>query len=116
MIKKGDIVVGLDIGTSKICAVVGALGEESEIDIVGIGIHPSKGLKKGVVVNIESTVDSIKRAVEELYEVEVAKVTSITSAFQEIKNRAESHWQELKYSGKPVIMVSTATCGRAAGA
>lgn len=65
MTRKGDMVVGLDIGTSKICAVVGALGEESEIDIVGIGIHPSKGLKKGVVVNIESTVDSIKRAVEE---------------------------------------------------
>ena len=65
MMRKGDMVVGLDIGTSKICAVVGALGEENEIDIVGIGIHPSKGLKKGVVVNIESTVDSIKRAVEE---------------------------------------------------
>jgi len=65
MIKKGDIIVGLDIGTSKICAIVGALGEENEIDIIGIGIHPSKGLKKGVVVNIDSTVDSIKKAIEE---------------------------------------------------
>jgi cell division protein FtsA len=65
MIKRGDVVVGLDIGTSKICAIVGALNDENEIDIIGIGISPSKGLKKGVVVNIESTVDSIKRAVEE---------------------------------------------------
>jgi len=65
MIKRGDVVVGLDIGTSKICAIVGALNDENEIDIIGIGISPSRGLKKGVVVNIESTVDSIKRAVEE---------------------------------------------------
>ena len=57
-------VVALDIGTTKICAVVGETTPEG-IDIVGIGTHPSEGLRKGVVVNIESTVDSIKRAVEE---------------------------------------------------
>ena len=65
MIKKGDIVVGLDIGTSKICAIVGAMNDEDEIDIIGIGICNSRGLRKGVVVNIESTVDAIKRAIEE---------------------------------------------------
>ncbi|OQW96856.1 MAG: cell division protein FtsA [Desulfobacteraceae bacterium A6] len=59
-----NIVVGLDIGTTKICAVVGEVIDK-EINIIGIGTHPSIGLRKGVVVNIESTVDSIKKAVEE---------------------------------------------------
>jgi cell division protein FtsA len=59
-----NIIVGLDIGTTKICAVVGELAG-STINIIGIGTHPSIGLRKGVVVNIESTVDSIKKAVEE---------------------------------------------------
>jgi cell division protein FtsA len=63
--KRDDIIVGLDIGTTKICAIVGAITNEGNIDIIGIGSHPSKGLKKGVVINIESTVASIKQAVEE---------------------------------------------------
>ena len=61
----GRIMVGLDIGTSKVVAIVAELGLEGEIDIIGIGSHPSKGLKKGVVVNIETTVESIRRAIEE---------------------------------------------------
>ena len=59
------MLVGLDIGTSKVVAIVAELGLEGEIDIIGIGSHPSKGLKKGVVVNIETTVESIRRAIEE---------------------------------------------------
>ena len=59
-----NIVVGLDIGTTKICAVVGETSN-GDINIIGIGTSPSIGLRKGVVVNIESTVDSIKKAVEE---------------------------------------------------
>lgn len=59
-----NIIVGLDVGTTKICAVVGEL-KGNDINIIGIGTHPSIGLRKGVVVNIESTVDSIKKAVEE---------------------------------------------------
>ncbi len=59
-----DIIVGLDIGTTKICAVVGERSENG-INIIGTGTHPSVGLKKGVVIDIESTVDSIKKAVEE---------------------------------------------------
>jgi cell division protein FtsA len=59
-----NIVVGLDVGTTKICAVVGDISG-AEINIIGIGTHPSIGLRKGVVVNIESTVESIKKAVEE---------------------------------------------------
>ena len=59
-----NIIVGLDVGTTKICAVVGEVSGK-EINIVGIGTHPSIGLRKGVVVDIESTVESIQKAVEE---------------------------------------------------
>jgi cell division protein FtsA len=67
MTKKSEknMIVGLDIGTSKVVAIVGEVSPQGEIEIIGIGSHPSKGLKKGVVVNIESTVHSIQRAVEE---------------------------------------------------
>ncbi|TSA09060.1 MAG: cell division protein FtsA [Deltaproteobacteria bacterium] len=61
---QGNIIVGLDIGTTKICAVVGEVNENT-IKIVGVGSHPSIGLRKGVVVNIESTVNSIQKAIEE---------------------------------------------------
>ena len=60
-----NLIVGLDIGTSKIVALVGEVGNDGEIEVIGIGTHKSDGLKKGVVVNIESTVQSIQRAVEE---------------------------------------------------
>jgi cell division protein FtsA len=60
----GELIVGLDIGTTKICAVVGSVTRDGT-DVVGTGTHASVGLRKGVVVNIESTVDSIQRAVEE---------------------------------------------------
>ena len=62
---KSELIVGLDIGTTKICAVVGEPSENGGMDIVGIGTSPSTGLRKGVVVNIEQTVQSIKRALEE---------------------------------------------------
>ena len=62
--RKDNLIVGLDIGTTKICAIVGNVTEEG-IDIVGIGTSPSRGLRKGVVINIESTVASIRKAVEE---------------------------------------------------
>src|SRR3569832_495029 len=67
MLKKGekDLIVGLDIGTSKVVAIVGEIKPDGAINVVGLGSHPSRGLKKGVVVNIESTVQSIQRAVEE---------------------------------------------------
>ncbi|HTL13053.1 MAG TPA: cell division protein FtsA [Bdellovibrionota bacterium] len=65
---KKDLVVGLDIGTTKICAIVGEIAEAGPhptIDVVGIGTAPSTGLRKGVVVNIDATVESISKAVEE---------------------------------------------------
>ncbi len=64
MSRKDSIVVGLDIGTTKICTVVAEVAD-GQVNIIGIGTHPSKGLRKGVVVNIDSTVQSIKKAVEE---------------------------------------------------
>lgn len=63
--QEGDLIVGVDIGTTKICAMVGEISEKGGIDIVGIGTHPSKGLRKGVVINIEATVGSIKSAIQE---------------------------------------------------
>lgn len=67
MASGGDnkMIVGLDIGTSKVVAIVGAITPEGQLEVVGIGSHRSTGLKKGVVVNIESTVLSIRRAIEE---------------------------------------------------
>ena len=64
MLKKNSIVVGLDIGTTKVCAVVGEMTEQG-VEIIGVGSHSSQGLRKGVVINIEGTVNSVKRAVEE---------------------------------------------------
>jgi len=65
MAKHNQILVGLDIGTSKIACVVAESGPDGKLDVVGVGTHPSRGLRKGVVVNIESTVESIRLAVEE---------------------------------------------------
>ncbi len=62
--KRHEIIVGLDIGTTKICTVVAEV-KDHEVNIIGIGSHSSIGLRKGVVVNIEATVESIKKAVEE---------------------------------------------------
>jgi cell division protein FtsA len=75
---RGDegLIVGLDIGTTKICAVVGEVNPDG-IDIVGLGTHPSVGLRKGVVVNIESTVESIKRAIEEAELMAGCEITSV---------------------------------------
>jgi cell division protein FtsA len=64
MAKHDELIVGLDIGTTKIAAIVGEVNEEG-IDIIGVGTHPSRGLRKGVVTHIDNTVASIKRAVEE---------------------------------------------------
>jgi cell division protein FtsA len=74
--KKEEFIVGLDIGTTKICAIVG-VPSAKRLDIIGIGTHPSHGLRKGVVINIESTVQSIKRAVEEAELMAGCEITSV---------------------------------------
>jgi cell division protein FtsA len=74
--RKEDLIVGLDIGTTKICAVV-AEPTEGGVDVIGIGTHPSRGLRKGVVVDIDATVDSIKHAVEEAELMADCEITSV---------------------------------------
>jgi cell division protein FtsA len=93
--KKNDrnLIVGLDIGTSKVVALVGEIKTDGSIEIIGFGSHPSRGLKKGVVVNIESTVASIQRAVEEA---ELMAGCQINSVFTGI---AGSHVRSLNSHG-----------------
>ncbi|MDQ6980071.1 MAG: cell division FtsA domain-containing protein, partial [Ghiorsea sp.] len=77
MARENQIIVGLDIGTSKIACIVAEAAPDGRLDIVGIGTHPSSGLRRGVVVNIESTVESIRLAVEEaelMADVDIKKV------------------------------------------
>jgi len=88
-----NLIVGLDIGTSKVVAIVGEVVPEGKIEVIGIGSHPSRGLKKGVVVNIESTVHSIQRAVEEA---ELMAGCQIHSVFAGI---AGSHIRSLNSHG-----------------
>lgn len=77
MANKPEVIVGLDIGTTKIAVIVGQRGIGGKIDIVGIGTHPSLGLRKGVVVNIEATVASIRHAVEEAELMAGCEITTV---------------------------------------
>jgi len=74
--KNDRIIVGLDIGTTKICTIVGEV-VDSNLEIIGLGIAPSKGIKKGVVVNIDETVDAIKRSVQEAEMMAGSKISSV---------------------------------------
>jgi cell division protein FtsA len=74
--KRDSLVVGLDIGTTKICTIVGEMAD-GQVKIIGLGTFPSKGLRKGVVINIESTVQSIKKAVEEAELMADCHITSV---------------------------------------
>jgi cell division protein FtsA len=62
---KNSYIVGLDIGTKKIAAIIGEIGEDNKVEIIGVGAAESRGLRKGVVVNLEATVSAIKKAQEE---------------------------------------------------
>lgn len=100
-----DLIVGLDIGTSKVVAIVCEITEEDGVEVVGIGSHPSRGLKKGVVVNIESTVQSIQRAIEEA---ELMAGCEIHSVFTGI---AGSHIRSLNSTGIVAIRDEEVTAG-----
>ncbi len=88
-----QMIVGLDIGTSKVVAIIGVAGPNGQLEIVGTGMHPSSGIKKGVVVNIESTVHAIQRAIEE---VELMAGCQIHSVYAGI---AGSHIRSLNSHG-----------------
>ena len=107
MSRRGEknLIVGLDIGTSKVVAIVGEVNPEGTIEVIGIGSHPSRGMKKGVVVNIESTVQSIQRAVEEA---ELMAGCQIHSVFAGI---AGSHIQSLNSHGIVAIRDKEVTQG-----
>ena len=100
-----NLIVGLDIGTSKVVAIVGEVMPEGDLEVIGIGSNPSRGLKKGVVVNIESTVHSIQRAVEEA---ELMAGCQIHSVFAGI---AGSHIRSLNSHGIVAIRDKEVTAG-----
>ncbi len=99
MTKRNDkrLIVGLDIGTSKVSAIVAEACSDGDIEIIGMGKHTARGMKKGVVVNIESTVQSIKRAIEEA---ELMAGCEIHSVFVGI---AGSHINSLNSHGMVAI-------------
>jgi cell division protein FtsA len=107
MVRKSDrdVIVGLDIGTSKVVALVGEITSDGWIDVIGLGSQPSRGLKKGVVVNIESTVQSIQRAVEEA---ELMADCEINSVYAGI---AGSHVRSLNSHGVVAIRDREVTHG-----
>jgi len=87
------MIVGLDIGTSKIVAIVAEIDADGNIEIVGMGSHPSQGLKKGVVINIDSTVNAIEKAVKEAEEMANVKIQSVFAGI------AGSHVKSLNSHG-----------------
>jgi len=100
-----NLIVALDIGTSKVVAIVGEVNAENDIEIIGIGSHPSRGLKKGVVVNIESTVQSIQRAVEEAELMAGCQIHSVCAGI------AGSHIKSLNSHGIVAIRDKEVTHG-----
>jgi cell division protein FtsA len=92
-----NLVVALDIGTSKVACLVAELGADGRLEVLGMGSHESRGLKKGVVVNIEATVAAIQRALEEA---ELMADCKITSAFVGI---AGSHIRSFNSTGMVAV-------------
>lgn len=100
-----DLMVGIDIGTSKVVALVGEVNSDGKINIIGMGSHPSQGMKRGVVVNIESAVNSIQQAVEEA---ELMAGCQIYSAYTGI---AGSHIRSINSHGIVAIRDREVTQG-----
>jgi cell division protein FtsA len=92
-----DLIVGIDIGTSKVVTLVGEMSPDGKLNVIGFGSHPSQGLKRGVVVNIESTVQSIQRSVEDA---ELMSGCEIYTAYTGI---AGSHIRSLNSHGMVAI-------------
>lgn len=90
---ESQMIVGLDIGTSKIVAIVAEIDTDGNVDLIGMGTHPSQGLKKGVVINIDSTVNAIQKAVQEAEEMANVKIQSVFAGI------AGSHIKSLNSHG-----------------
>ena len=93
----GNLIVGLDIGTSKVVAIVGEITDDIQLEVIGIGSHTSRGLKRGVVVNVESTVHAIKRATAE------AELMSGCQIYSVYAGIAGSHIRSLNSHGVVAI-------------
>jgi cell division protein FtsA len=98
-----NVIVGLDVGTTKVCTIVGVQNPDSELEIIGIGTHPSHGLKKGSVVNIDKTVRSIHSSLEEARLMAGVNITSATIGI------AGSHIYSFNSSGVVAIKGSEIT-------
>lgn len=98
-----QMIVGLDIGTSKVVAIVGEIDAGGELEVVGIGSHPARGLKKGVVVNIESTVQSIQRAADAAGEMAGCRIHSVFTGI------SGSHIRSLNSHGMTPIKTGEVT-------
>ena len=88
-----QMIVGLDIGTSKIVAIVAEIDSDGEMEMIALGSHPSRGLKKGVVINIDSTVEAIQKAVEEAEQMANVQIRSVFAGI------AGSHIRSLNSHG-----------------
>ena len=95
--KANNVIVGLDIGTTKVCVIVGQDTQEGKVKIIGIGQSPSKGLRKGIVINIDDAVMSIKRAVSQAERMSGHKITSVYTGI------AGSHIRSYNSSGVVAI-------------
>lgn len=91
------MIVGLDVGTAKVVAMVGEIAADGTVEVIGLGSHPSRGLKKGVVVNIESTVQSIQQAVDAAERMAQCKIHSVYTGI------AGSHIRSLNSHGVTAI-------------
>ena len=117
MSKKERIIVGLDIGTTKICAVVAEVLDDGAINVIGVGSSPSRGLRKGVVVNIESTVESIKKAVEEAELMAAVQINSVYTGIAGSHIASESTHGVVALKKREVMngdvsrVIETARCG-----
>src|SRR5688500_11561250 len=94
---KKDLIVGLDIGTSKIAALVAEVATDGTLNVIGLGTQPSRGLRKGVVVNIDATMASIQRAIEEAEAMANCRVSEVYTGI------AGSHIRSLNSSGMVAI-------------
>ncbi len=98
-VAKENVIVGLDIGTSKVAAIIGEVGEDDQIEVIGVGLAPSKGLRKGVVVNLETTTAAIEKAISDA---EMMAGVEVGSVFVGV---AGGHIRGINHHG--VIMIPT---------
>lgn len=100
---KGDLIVGLDIGTTKVCAIIGEIGEEEQLEIVGVGSSSSAGVRRGVVVNLDATVKSVAKAIKEAELMAGVEVKSVYAGI------AGNHIKGINNNG--VVVVSSRGSG-----